>query len=188
MRIPSTNLRPGRSGLSVVLRAAANALRSWLTFVFKYPWVVTGGMVRIPWSVDLWSPHKDIRLGDCVQFGDHCVVMCDAHFGNRVLIGRSVAFVGRDDHRYDIVGKTIWDSPRGDQFKVVVEDDVWIGHGAIILTGVTVSKGAVVAAGSVVSTDVPPYSIVAGNPARVIKSRFTHRQIEEHEEIVRAAK
>jgi phosphonate metabolism protein (transferase hexapeptide repeat family) len=55
---------------------------------------------------------------------------------------------------------------------VIVGHDVWIGHGAIILPGRTVSTGAVVAAGAVVTKDVPPYTIVAGNPARLIRPRF----------------
>jgi acetyltransferase-like isoleucine patch superfamily enzyme len=81
-------------------------------------------------------------------------------------MARNVAFVGRNDHRIDVVGKPIWDSPRGDSCKTVVEDDVWIGHGAIIISGVTIGRGSVVAAGSVVTRDVEPYSIVAGIPAQ----------------------
>jgi phosphonate metabolism protein (transferase hexapeptide repeat family) len=50
--------------------------------------------------------------------------------------------------------------------------DVWIGHGAVVLPGVTVGTGAVVGAGAVVTRDVPPYTIVAGSPARVIRKRF----------------
>jgi acetyltransferase-like isoleucine patch superfamily enzyme len=55
---------------------------------------------------------------------------------------------------------------------VIVENDVWIGGNATILSGVTLSNGCVIGADSVVTKDVPPYSIVAGNPARVIKYRF----------------
>lgn len=55
---------------------------------------------------------------------------------------------------------------------IIVKDDVWIGYGALILSGVTVNQGAVIAAGSVVTKDVPSYAIVAGNPAKVIKYRF----------------
>ena len=54
---------------------------------------------------------------------------------------------------------------------VKIEDDCWIASNAVILAGVTVGKGAVVAAGSIVTKDVPPYSIVGGNPAKIIKSR-----------------
>lgn len=55
---------------------------------------------------------------------------------------------------------------------IIVEDDVWIGTDTIILSGVTLGKGTVVAAGSIVTRSTPPYSVVAGNPARVIKMRF----------------
>ena len=55
---------------------------------------------------------------------------------------------------------------------IIVEDDVWLGYGAIVLSGVTIGRGSIVAAGSVVTKDVPPYAIVAGNPAHIIKYRF----------------
>lgn len=180
----STNLRPGRSGLGYALRARANRLRSWLYFALRCPWVKRSGFVRIPWSVTLWSPHKDIRFGDRVQFGPRCTVNCDAHFGNSILIAGSVAFIGRADHRYDMVGKTIWDSPRNDNFKAIVEDDVWVGFGAIVLAGVTIGRGAIVAAGAVVAHDVPRYAIVAGVPAKIVGERFTAEQIQQHEQLL----
>ena len=58
---------------------------------------------------------------------------------------------------------------------------MWVGYGAIIFTGITVHEGAIVAAGSVVTHDVPPYAIVGGNPARMLSMRFTEEQIKEHE-------
>jgi virginiamycin A acetyltransferase len=61
-----------------------------------------------------------------------------------------------------------------------LESDVWIGHGAIILQGVRIGEGSVVAAGSVVTKDVAPYTIVAGNPARTVRDRFEPDQIERH--------
>lgn len=66
---------------------------------------------------------------------------------------------------------------------ITVCDDVWIGYGAIILSGVTIGQGAVVAAGSVVTKDVEPYSIVGGNPAKLIKYRFSKELIEEMKKI-----
>lgn len=61
---------------------------------------------------------------------------------------------------------------------IIISDDVWIGYGATILSGVHVGQGAVVAAGAVVTKDVPPYAIVGGVPAKVIKYRFTDEIIE----------
>lgn len=60
----------------------------------------------------------------------------------------------------------------------VIGNDVWIGYGAVIMNGVTVGDGAIVAAGTVVTKDVPPYSIVGGNPAKVIRYRFAEKHIE----------
>lgn len=65
-------------------------------------------------------------------------------------------------------------SSKGD---IVVGNDVWIGMNALVVSGVTIGDGAIVAAGSVVVGDVPPYAVVGGNPARVLKYRFTEDQI-----------
>ena len=61
---------------------------------------------------------------------------------------------------------------------IVVEDEVWIGTGAMIFSGVTIAKGAIVGAGAVVTRDVPPYAIVAGNPGRVTRFRFSEDVVE----------
>jgi acetyltransferase-like isoleucine patch superfamily enzyme len=133
-------------------------------------------------DVWFWSPHRKVVLGDYVQFGPGCSIQCDITFGSKILVARQVAFVCRDDHRTDVVGTTIYDSGRGDRFETIVEDDVWIGHGAIVMTGVTIGRGSVVAAGAVVTRDIPRYSIAAGVPARVVGSRFTPEQIQAHEQ------
>lgn len=88
-----------------------------------------------------------------------------------VMLGPRVAFVGAD-HRYDVPGMPIMFSGREELPKTVVERDAWIGYGAIILAGNRIGRGAIVAAGAVVTKDVPPYTIVAGVPARPIGQRF----------------
>ena len=60
---------------------------------------------------------------------------------------------------------------------IVIEDDVWIGSNSVILSGVTIARGSIIGAGSIVTKDVPKYSIVGGNPAKVIKSRFKEETI-----------
>jgi virginiamycin A acetyltransferase len=67
-------------------------------------------------------------------------------------------------------------SSRGD---TTVGHDVWLGYQALVLPGVTIGPGAVVAAASVVTGDVPPYAIVAGNPARVVRRRFPDEEVEQ---------
>ena len=75
----------------------------------------------------------------------------------------------------------IWDSPRGENLKVTVGNDCWIGHGAIILAGVKIEDGSIVAAGSLVNKDIQAYTIYAGVPAKKIKDRFeTSEEKERH--------
>lgn len=61
----------------------------------------------------------------------------------------------------------------------IVEDNVWIGHGAIILNGSKIGEGAVIGAGAIVTKDVPPYAVVAGTPAKIIRYRFSNQIIQE---------
>src|ERR1035437_10405559 len=148
-------------GIKTRLRAIGNRIRTFIKLDVLNAWVSHGIKIRCPVSVWFWSPHRKIVLGDYVQFGPGCSVQCDITFGSKILVGRQVAFVGRDDHRTDVVGKAIWDSGRGDAHQTVIEDDVWIGHGAIIIAGVIIGRGSVVAAGAVVTRDIPRYAIAA---------------------------
>lgn len=147
-------------------------MRSFWRFKIRQRWIKVSGMTRIHGSVHLSSPNKDIVLGDKVQMGPDCHVSCDLHIGNHVLCAGKVSFIGKNEHTYSIPGTTIWEAPRGKDKATVVGSDVWIGHGAIIMGGVSIGHGSIVAAGSVVTKDVPPMSIVGGNPARIIRKRF----------------
>lgn len=181
MQINISNTRPGRPIWLVRVRYELCKVRTWLFCKLKCPYLKVSGFVRIPWSVNIWSPHKKVRFGHNVQLGSGVIINCDIEIGSYVLIAKNVAFVGRDDHQFNIPGIAIWDCPRGDKYQSSVGDDVWIGHGAIILSGVNIGRGAIVSAGSIVTKNVPEYSIVGGNPAQVIRMRFTKEDREIHE-------
>ena len=170
--------------LRKLINSFLNTFRNILIFKIKYPWITCGKNVHCQYSTTFWSPHKDIVLGDFVGIGPRCNFLCDTEIGKKVMIAGGVAFLNSNDHVYNIIGKTMWDSGRGEDGKIIVEDDVWIGYGVIILSPVKIGRGSIVAAGSIVLKDVPPYSIVAGGPAKVIKMRFTKEQIIEHERIL----
>ena len=112
--------------------------------------------------------------------------------GRYTMIANNVGIVGRLDHDYRVVGKPIrfapWigddASPEAEKSTVDVGEDVWIGYGAIVLSGVKIGRGAIVAAGSVVTKDVESYSIVAGVPAKKLSMRFDEERIREHERLV----
>ena len=88
------------------------------------------------------------------------------------MIAGRVCFVGSHDHIYDVPKSYIWDNPRGDNGLIVIEDDVWIGNRVTVVGPVKISRGAIIAAGAVVTRDIPPCEIWGGVPARKIKDRF----------------
>ena len=90
--------------------------------------------------------------------------------GNNCSISQHISIIA-SNHKYDkssLIRSQLWDLKNN---YVIIKDDVWIGANVVILPGVTVSKGAIIGAGSVVTKDVPEYAIVIGSPARVIRYR-----------------
>ena len=134
---------------------------------YSYETIHIGNDVSLGASPTMLATRSSIRLGDHVMFGPGVVI----RGGN---------------HRFDLVGTYIdqvsdeMKRPEDDQ-GVIIEDDVWVGGGATILHGVTIGRGSVVGAGAVVTRSVPPYSIVGGNPARVIRARWDAATIASHE-------
>jgi len=159
----------------------------------------------------LRSKMQKIILGKCgtnVYIGHNCDFICKNIFiGNNVFIGNHASFISANskiiignyvmfgphvtirggNHRIDVIGEYMYNVkeklPENDQ-NVIIQDDVWVGCNVTILKGVTIGRGAVVAAAAVVTKDVPPYSIVGGNPAKIIKLRFNENQIIEHEKLL----
>ena len=130
--------------------------------------------------------YANITVGGDVYIGPGAVFSATETFislGNKIMFGPNVTIMG-GDHNISEVGVYMFDQknklPEND-LPVLISDDVWVGCNVTILKGVTINQGAVVAAGSLVISDVPEYTIVGGVPAKVISRRFTNEQIELHE-------
>lgn len=145
----------------------------WRKFSFgKNPYI--GRMVY------MWAKHT-IIIGDNFYIGKFSEISCDAEIGNNVMFANRVALIGRYDHNYLQIGVPMRLASRindedynwkGLNEKIIIEDDVWIGIGSIIMGGVKIGQGSIIAAGSVVTKNVDPFSIYAGVPAKKIRNRF----------------
>lgn len=173
------------------LIAGLKRIRTW-AYVFPQRKKITYGRgLHVGKGSRIWAPSR-VTIGDNVYIGKDVSIECNCQIGDYGLIANRVAFVGRLDHDFRRVGVPVRFSPwiganpvRGHTLdlndEIVVEADVWIGYGVIVLTGVNIGRGAVIAAGAIVTRDIPPYSIAAGVPARVSGRRFDDAQIKEHE-------
>lgn len=140
-------------------------------------------------NVRLWAKNK-IAIGKFCYLGAGTVIQCDAVLGDYVFTANNVAFVGRYDHCYQELGKPMLFCARikdhdynwkGLNSTVVIEDDVWIGYGATIMSGVKIGIGSIIAAGSIVTKNVEPYSIYGGVPAVKLTNRFeTETDLKNH--------
>ena len=130
------------------------------------------GNIRVGYATTLGfhnAFHGDITIGRYCQFGANVAVMSNNHpthtlstyINNRLFSGELMQLVKKG--------------------KVIIGHDVWVGHGAIILGNVHIGNGAIIAAGAVVTKDVPPYCIVGGVPAKIIKKRFNDNIIQQVE-------
>ena len=152
------------------------------------------------------------KCGDNVRIASGCTLQGNVECGSNITIGHGNYFVSTQatlyihdycvfgpnvtiytgDHPSNVIGKHISQITDADKAAlggeydadVTIEAGCWIGTRAIILKGVTIGKGSVIGAGAVVTKDVPPYSVYVGVPERKCFSRFTEKEIEEHERIL----
>ena len=122
------------------------------------------------------TKYAGVSYNPKIEIGDGCIVGIRNSFAaiNSIKIGKNVLFAGYvhltdHSHGYEDIDRPVTPQQLVSKGPIVVEDDCWLGFGCEILSGVHIGKHCVVAARSVVTKDVPSYSIVAGNPAHVIK-------------------
>lgn len=148
-----------------------------------------GGNVSIDFRNSSFVGIENISIGDNVFIPHGTTIMttlAKVVFKSNIMIGPKLTII-TGNHRTDVIGSYMTDVTNKraeDDQNVVIEDDVWIGANVTILIGVTIGRGAVIAAYSVVTKDVPPYSIVAGAPAKVKKYRFTLEELKRLESIL----
>lgn len=134
---------------------------------------------------------QNLSIGDGTSIPKGSTIYCTEApltIGRKVIFGPHPTII-TGDHRTDIIGRFIIDVTADEKLTendapVVIEDDVWCGANVTILKGVTIGRGSVIAAGAVVTQSFPPYSIIGGVPAKLIKMRFTEEQIREHERLL----
>lgn len=117
--------------------------------------------------------HSRLTIGDRTHCGSFFNVSVGAgvQIGNDVLIANRVTLVAYDGHPQDADQRRRGlPAEAGSSRPIVIEDDAWICQGAVVMKGVRVGRGSIVAAEAVVVKDVPPYTVVAGNPARIVKT------------------
>jgi acetyltransferase-like isoleucine patch superfamily enzyme len=128
------------------------------------------GVMTIVGSKPVVSPVVEIGHRSYLGYQVAIVSGRGIYIGQHVLIANRVFIAGDDSHPIDPTAGMRDAPPRLDEAKSVwIEDGAWLGEGSTILKGVRVGYGAVVAAQAVVTKDVPPYTVVAGNPAKVVK-------------------
>lgn len=126
---------------------------------------------------------KDLEAGDYSFVGEYCRIYPKVHIGRFTMLANDVQIIGAD-HNYKNAYLPIIFSGREALNDTFIGEDVWIGARSIVMTGVKIGDGAIIAAGSVVTRDVEPYAVYAGVPAKKIKDRFTPEEIIEHRKVL----
>ena len=151
--------------------------------------IIIGEKCLLGVQIILETPDAKVSIGNRVYIGNSTIIAkSSVSFGNDILVASGVTFYDHDSHSLDSVLRdedikqayTDYINEKGNYLKnknwnvvnskpIIIHDHTWIGIESIILKGVTIGEGAIVGARSVVTKDVPPYTIVAGNPAKVVK-------------------
>lgn len=136
---------------------------------FHFENISIGNNVSIGYGASFIATLSHITIGDNTIFGSNVTIRGGNRSSN--IIGKLMANYQNNDKL------------PSDDVPVVIDDDVMVETGVTILKGVHIGRGAIISAGAVVSTNVPPYAIVGGIPAKIIKYRWSPQEILQHEEI-----
>lgn len=112
----------------------------------------------------------EVEIGDYSSIGANCTLHPKVKIGKYVMMGPEVYMVGNNHITVD-TNLPMCFQGKNDNLPIVIEDDCWIGARVMIMPGKTVGKGSILASGAIITKDVEAYSIMGGNPAKLIKKR-----------------
>lgn len=156
----TSDLNSAKARLRTLRNRAVNARRG-LSHVHPTAYVHPSARVR-----------RDLHAAEFAYVGPESWLDPGVELGRYAMLAPRVAIVG-DDHVWDIPGVPVQFSGRPPQSRTVIGDDAWIGYGAIVRRGLHVGRGAIVAAGAVLTHDVGDFEVVGGVPARLLRMRFS---------------
>mgnify|MGYP000595489424 CR=1 FL=1 len=160
------------------IKPLAKKVRMAVLLRTKFAGSVVGKDFHVAWKVTIHPP--GFIAGDYVYIGPYSEISPHVRIGHYSSLSSHVVITGAD-HVFNIPGVPIRFSGRPPSLVTEIGHDVLVGHGVTILRGVKIGNGAIVGAGAVVTTDVPPYAIVGGVPAKLIRFRFDSDGIFRHE-------
>jgi maltose O-acetyltransferase len=138
----------------------------------KHIFARCGKDVNVEHGVDFEGGFQ-LEIGDRSGLGVNSFIGV-VKIGNDVMMGREVIMISQN-HIFSDITRPMNIQGTEEPRPIIIGDDVWIGARAVILPGIRIGKGAIIGAGSVVTTDVPEYAIVGGNPARILRFRTENK-------------
>lgn len=154
--------------MNLIIRKCGRQVKAWwfrkinhLTHVDKT--VYFGGKSYIS---------RDLEAGRYSYIGPGCSIYPKVSIGEFSMLANNVSIIG-GDHRYDIIGKPVILTGRDIIKETIIGSDCWLGAHSIIMSGVHIADGCIIAAGAIVTKDTDPYCIYGGVPAKKIKNRFS---------------
>lgn len=157
----------------------------FLKNIIKNPNIIVGDYTYYDDFEDVYNFEKNVKyhfdfIGDKLIIGKFCMIASDVTF---IMNGANHLSESISSYPFAIFGKDWSNAMEGKNYPVkgdtIIGNDVWIGYKASVMPGIQIGDGAIIAANSVVTKNVAPYSIVGGNPATEIRKRFSEEQIEQ---------
>lgn len=164
--------------MNLTIRKIGRKIKSWL---YRH-WYRLSNVDSTVYLGGASAISRDVSIKRYAYIGPRCEIHPNVSIGEFTMLANNVSIIG-GDHKYDVVGRPIILSGRGHVKRTIIGNDCWLGAYSIIMCGVKIADGCVIAAGAVVTKDTEPYCIYGGVPARKIKPRFKNEdELQRHKD------